>query len=103
MSMLFRDDNAEECTHCQKIEALADVKEVRVCNLLGPNRFKKEQLHYLDIGLFLKKIRDRTAPRIETHRRPEPQYKICWADCKSLSKRNGINRRTKKYPRKFYL
>jgi hypothetical protein len=85
----------EECTHCHKVEARADVKQVRVivavaADVWDPVTLRTEQLNNPDIE-----------PLLQTGQQPQwkditdrsSTYKSYWAQWKSLSVRNGILQR----------
>jgi hypothetical protein len=85
----------EECTSCHKVEARADVKQVRAIAAVAaagwdPAALRKEQLTDPDIGPVIHGV--------ETGQRPEwkdiadcnPTYKSYWAQRKSLAVRNSI-------------
>jgi hypothetical protein len=74
----------EECTHCHKVEARADIKEIRAIAVVAragcdPVALRTEQLNDPDIGPILQEI--------ETGQRPEWNYmmdrqEVAWVSTK---------------------
>jgi hypothetical protein len=85
----------EECTHCHKIEAQADVKQVRAIAAVAAGDWdlaalRTEQLNDLDIGPLLQEVETGQRPQWKDIADCSSTYKSYWAQWKSLSVRTGI-------------
>jgi hypothetical protein len=92
--MPFRDNHAK-CTHCHKVEARPDVKQVQaiaavVAAGLDAATLRTEQLNNQDIGPFLVEIETRQHPERKDITGHSPTYKSYWPQWKSLAVKNSI-------------
>jgi hypothetical protein len=72
----------EECTHCHKVEARANVKQIRAIAAVATAGW--------DIGPILEEVETRQLPEWKDIADHSPTYKSYWAQWKSLTVRNGI-------------
>jgi hypothetical protein len=85
----------EESTHCHKVEAQADVKQVGAVAAAAvaswdPATPKPDQLNDQDIGPILEEVETGQCPEWKYIAGRSPIYKSYWAQWKSLVVRNGI-------------
>jgi hypothetical protein len=85
----------EECTHCLKVEARADIKHIPAIAAVAapgwdPATLRMEQLNDPDIGPILQEVETRQWPEWKDIAECSPTYKSYWAQWKSLAVRNGI-------------
>jgi hypothetical protein len=88
----------EECIHCHKVEAMADVKQVRAISTVaaacwGPAALRTEQLNDQDIWPILEEVETGQRPEWKDIADRRPRYKSCWARSKSLTVRNSVLQR----------
>jgi hypothetical protein len=86
------------CTHCCKVEALADSVLVQVIAAVAaagwdPAALRTEQLNDQDIGPIMEDIQTGQCPEWEVIGDRSPTYKSYWAQWKSLAVKNGIPER----------
>jgi hypothetical protein len=92
----------EECTHCHKFEARANVKQVRALTAVAATDWdsaalRREQLNDKDIGPILEEVETGQLPEWKDIADCSPTYKNYWAKWKSLAVRNGILQRHWKF------
>jgi hypothetical protein len=85
----------EECTHCHKVEAQTDIKQIRAIAVvasagLDPATLRTDQLTDQDIGPILEEVETRQHPEWKDIADHSTTYRSYWAQWKSLAVRNGI-------------
>jgi hypothetical protein len=85
----------EGCTHCQKVEAKAEEKQVRAIAAVAadgwdPVALRREQLDDTDVGLILQEAETGQRPEWKDIADRSPTYKSYWAQWKSLAVRDGV-------------
>jgi hypothetical protein len=98
MLMPFRDDHAEECTHCHKVKAQADIKRIQAIVAVAATRWdpaalRREQLNDQDIGLILEEVETRQHPEWKEITDRSLTYKSYWTQWETLAMNNCILQR----------
>jgi hypothetical protein len=93
----------EECPHCRKVEAWAEVKQIRAIAAVAadgwdPAALRTEQLNDPDIGPLLQEVETEQGPQWKDIADRSSTYKSYWAQWKSLSVWNGILQRNWESP-----
>jgi hypothetical protein len=85
----------EGCSHCQKVEAKAEAKQVRAIATVAadgwdPVALRKEQLDDPDVGPILQEVETGQRPEWKDIADRSPTYKGYWAQWKSLAVMDGV-------------
>jgi hypothetical protein len=92
---LSRGPCQEKCTHCHKVEARADIKQIQAIAAIAAvgwdwMTLRTEQLNELDIGPIPQDLETRQRPEWKDIADHSPTYKSYWAQWKLLAMRNSI-------------